>query len=137
MMKLFSALLILLFSVVTHAEVVVIVHPSNNNSFAKDEVEALFMVKKSSFADGSKASAYYLSADDPVRHQFDEKLLGKSSSQLKAYWSKLVFTGKGTPPPELSNSSEAVAKVAGDVTAIAYVDKTAVNDGVKVVYTLP
>ena len=137
MMKSFSALLILLFSLSTYAEVVVIVHPSNNNSFTKDEVEALFMVKKSIYADGSKASAYYLSADDPVRHQFDEKALNKSSSQLRAYWSKLVFTGKGTPPPELGNSSEAVAKVAGDVNAIAYVDKAAVKDGVKVVYTLP
>ena len=137
MMKLFSALLILLFSVATYAEVVVIVHPSNNNSFTKEEIESLFMVKKSSFADGSKASAYYLSADDVARHQFDEKVLGKSSSQLKAYWSKLVFTGKGTPPPELSNSSDAVAKVAGDASAIAYVDKAAVKEGVKVVFTLP
>lgn len=136
-MKLFSALLILLFSVATYSEVVVIVHPSNNNSFAKDEIEALFMVKKSSFADGANASAYYLSADDPVRHQFDEKILGKSSSQLKAYWSKLVFTGKGTPPPELGNSAEAIAKVAGDTSAIAYVDKAAVKDNVKVVFTLP
>lgn len=137
MMKLFSALLILLFSVATYAEVVVIVHPSNNNSFAKEEIESLFMVKKSSFGDGGKASAYYLSADDPVRHLFDEKVLGKSSSQLKAYWSKLVFTGKGTPPPELGNSAEAVTKVAGDPSAIAYVDKSAVKDGVKVVFTLP
>lgn len=137
MMKLFTALLILLFSVATYAEVVVIVHPSNNNSFTKEEIESLFMVKKSGFADGSKASTYYLSADDPVRHQFDEKVLGKSSSQLKAYWSKLVFTGKGTPPPELSNSAEAIAKVAAEPSAIAYVDKTAVKDGVKVVFTLP
>lgn len=137
MMKLFTALLILLFSVATYAEVVVIVHPSNNNSFTKEEIESLFMVKKSGFADGSKASAYYLSADDPVRHQFDEKVLGKSSSQLKAYWSKLVFTGKGTPPPELSNSAAAIAKVAAEPSAIAYVDKTAVKDGVKVVFTLP
>ncbi len=137
MMKLFSVLLILLSSAMSYAEVVVIVHPSNNNSFAKDELEALFMAKKSSFADGSKATVYYLSADDGNRHQFDEKVLGKSSSQLKAYWSKLVFTGKGTPPPELSNSVEAVAKVAAEPSAIAYVDKTAVKDGVKVVFTLP
>lgn len=136
-MKLFSILLMLLFSLASYADVVVIVHPSNNNSFAKEDVEALFMVKKSTFSDGSKASAFYLSADDPVRHQFDEKVLGRSSSQLKAYWSKLVFTGKGTPPPELTSSAEAVAKVAGDASAIAYVDKSAVNGGVKVVFNLP
>lgn len=137
MKKLLSALFILLFSAATYAEIVVIVHPSNTSSFDKAELEALFMVKKSSYGNGQKASPYYLSADDPVRHQFDEKVLGRSSSQLKAYWSKLVFTGKGTPPPELGSSAEAVAKVAGDVSAIAYVDKAAVKDGVKVVFTLP
>ncbi len=136
-MKMISALFIYLLSAAVYAEVVVIAHPSNNNSFSKEELEALFMVKKSSFADGAKATAYYLSADDTVRHQFDEKVLGKSSSQLKAYWSKLVFTGKGTPPPELGNSAEAVAKVAAEPSAIAYVDKAAVKDGVKVVFTLP
>jgi ABC-type phosphate transport system substrate-binding protein len=140
-MKIIHSLLICLVSAVASAaafaEVVVITHPSNNNTFAKDELEALFMVKKSSFADGSKATVYYLSADDGNRHQFDEKVLGKSSSQLKAYWSKLVFTGKGTPPPELGNSAEAVAKVAAEPSAIAYVDKAAVKDGVKVVFTLP
>jgi ABC-type phosphate transport system substrate-binding protein len=136
-MKIIYSLLIFLFSAAAQAEVVVIVHPSNGNTFAKDEIEALFMVKKSTFSDGGKASVYYLSADDANRHQFDEKILGRSSSQLKAYWSKLVFTGKGTPPPELNNSAEAVAKVAAEPGAIAYVDKSAVKDGVKVVFTLP
>ncbi len=119
------------------AEVAVIVHPSNANSLSQQDLEPLFMTKKSAFADGSKASPYYLAADDAVRNQFDEKVLGKSSTQLKAYWSKLVFTGKGTPPPELANSAEAVAKVAADPTAIAYVDKGAVTGAVKVVLTLP
>jgi hypothetical protein len=119
------------------AEIVVVVHPSNNNAVTQADLEPLFMVKKSTFADGTKASPYYLTADDAVRNQFDEKILGKSSGQLKAYWSKLVFTGKGTPPTELTNSAEAVAKVAADPAAIAYVDKGAVTGAVKVVLSLP
>lgn len=136
-MKLITALVLMIASLQLHAEVVVIVHPSNSNSFTSEEVESLFMTRKSTFADGGKVTPYYLVANDAVRNQFDEKVLGKSTSQLKAYWSKLVFTGKGTPPTELANSAEAVAKVANDPTAIAYADKSAVTDGVKVVLTLP
>lgn len=136
-MRILFAILCCCVCVGVAAEVAVIVHPSNNNSFTQQELESIFMVKKSAFADGSKAAPYYLVADDAVRNQFDEKILGKSSSQLKAYWSKLVFTGKGTPPAELANSAEAVAKVAADPAAIAYVDKSAVTGAVKVVLTLP
>lgn len=119
------------------ADVAVIVHPSNKNTFALGDVESIFMLKKSTFADGSKASPFYLSGEDAARNLFNEKALGKSSSQLKAYWSKLVFTGKGTPPPELPSSADAVAKVAADPTAVAYVDKSAVTAAVKVVLSLP
>ena len=136
-MKILLCVLGLFLSAGVLAETAVIVHPSNNNAVAQADLEPLFMVKKSTFADGSKASPYYLSADDAVRNQFDEKILGKSSGQLKAYWSKLVFTGKGTPPTELANSAEAVAKVAADPTGIAYVDKSAVTSAVKVVLSLP
>jgi ABC-type phosphate transport system substrate-binding protein len=119
------------------ADVAVIVHPSNAAAITPADLEQIFMVKNKNFAGGSKATVYYLAAGDATRTQFDDKVLRKSSSQLKAYWSKLVFTGKGTPPAELPSSAEAVAKVAADPSGIAYVDKSAVNDNVKVVTTIP
>ena len=54
---------------------------------------------------------------------------------MQAYWSKLVFTGKGTPPDELASSADAVAAVAKHENAIAYVDSAAVDGSVKVVTT--
>lgn len=136
-MKLIVLLLSFAAPLSSLADVAIIVHPSNKNAFALTDVESIFMLKKSTFADGSKASPFYLSGDDTARNLFNEKALGKSSSQLKAYWSKLVFTGKGTPPPELPSSAEAVAKVAADPAAVAYVDKSAVTSAVKVVLSLP
>ncbi|HRH78638.1 MAG TPA: phosphate ABC transporter substrate-binding protein [Cellvibrionaceae bacterium] len=136
-MKSIVLLLSLIVSLDALADVAVIVHPSNKNTFALEDIESIFMVKKSTFSDGSKASPFYLSGEEATRTLFNEKALGKSSSQLKAYWSKLVFTGKGTPPPELPSSTEAVAKVAADPTAVAYVDIKAVTSAVKVVLSLP
>lgn len=120
-----------------YADVVVIVHPSNQNSVSKDDLEAIFLGRRATFADGNRASPFYLVAGDAARDQFDEKILGRSTSQLRAYWSKLMFTGKGTPPSELGNSAEAVAKVASDTSAIAYVNEAAVSDSVKVVFKVP
>lgn len=136
-MRLLPIVFCIIFPLSAAADVAVIVHPSNKNTFAPADVESIFMLKKSTFADGSKASVFYLGGDENTRNAFNEKALGKSSSQLKAYWSKLVFTGKGTPPPELPTAADAVAKVAADPSAVAYVDKSAVTPAVKVVLSLP
>jgi len=60
-------------------------------------------------------------------------VLKKSASQLKAYWSKLLFTGKGTPPKEIGSDAEMVSLVASNPNMIGFVDAAAVNDSVKVV----
>lgn len=136
-MKIYYLIFVIMVPLKSLADVAVIVHPSNKNALAVGDLESIFMMKKTTFSDGSKATPFYLAGDESVKNMFNEKALGKSSSQLKAYWSKLVFTGKGTPPPELPSSAEAVAKVAADPTAVAYVDKSAVTSEVKVVLSLP
>lgn len=116
------------------ADVAVIVNPAAGDVSA-DEVQRIFLGKKSSFSDGSKATPYYLPEGAAERATFDQQALGKSSAQLKAYWSQLVFTGKGTPPAELASSQAAKAKVAAEKDAIAYVDASVVDGSVKVVAT--
>lgn len=130
---LMTALIFSFFSSQVFAEVVVIVNPSVSAEVSSEDIKKIFLGKSSKLADGTKITPYYLAGGDAAREAFDNNALGKSSSQLKAYWSKLVFTGKGTPPKELDSSAQAVATVAGDASAIAYVDSAAVNDSVKVV----
>ena len=45
--------------------------------------------------------------------------------------------GKGQPLPSVGGDADVVAKVAGEADAIGYVDAAAVNDSVKVLFTLP
>ena len=52
-------------------------------------------------------------------------------------WSKLVFTGKATPPKEYAGNAEVKKAAATDPKAIGYIDKSAVDDTVKVILTLP
>ncbi len=70
----------------------------------------------------------------PVRAQFYSKVAGKDEAQVKAIWSKLVFTGKAKPPKELASNADVVKAVAADPSAIGYVDKSALDSSVKVVY---
>lgn len=125
---------LLLLSASAQAEIVVIVNPAVG-AVSQDDVQRIFLGKKSSFEDGSTATPYYLPESSAERTVFDQKALGRSPAQLKAYWAQLVFTGKGKAPAELASSAAAKEKVATDKSAIAYVDSSVVDSSVKVVAT--
>ncbi|WP_438862292.1 substrate-binding domain-containing protein [Neptunicella sp.] len=126
---------LMLLSSIARADIAVIVHPSNADAMDANDISKIFLGKSSSFPGGSKAVPVNQGEDQAARTEFDDKVLNKSASQLKAYWSKLLFTGKGSPPQNQANDSEVIALVASNPNIIGYVDAAAVNDSVKVVAT--
>jgi len=71
-----------------------------------------------------------------VRKQFYSKITDKSASQIKSTWSRLTFSGKGTPPKEVSNSADVKKQVSSNLSDIGYIEKSAVDGSVKVLYTI-
>lgn len=122
----------LLLSQLAFAEVAVIVHPSNNNALDEATVAKIFLGREKSFADGKSVVPVSLSETAAASTAFNDTVLKKSSSQLKAYWSKLVFTGKGTPPKEITSDEEMIKLVATNPSLIGYVDASKVDASVKV-----
>lgn len=114
------------------AEIVVIVNPKNQASRMFSEQAAQFFIGKSTLF-----TPVEFNEGSPVRNEFYTKVLGKDSAQVKSIWSKLVFTGKGTAPKEYGSAAEVKKAVAGDVTAIGYLEKSQVDDTVKVILTVP
>jgi ABC-type phosphate transport system substrate-binding protein len=112
---------------------VVIVHPSNADAVDKKVVENIFLGKTKTFPGGAQAVPVNMEESQGLRGEFDNKVLGKSSSQLKSYWSQKVFTGKGTPPKEVASIDEMIKLVASNPNIIGYIDSSQANDSVKVV----
>jgi ABC-type phosphate transport system substrate-binding protein len=114
------------------AEIVVIVNKDNPASRMFSEQASQFFLGKSAMftpidqGEGSK-----------IRAEFYQKVADKDPAQVKAIWSKLVFTGKATPPKEFKSNAEVKKAVADDPKAIGYIDKSAVDESVKVILTLP
>lgn len=125
---------LLAFSSVSNAEVVVVVSAKSAVSpLSKQEVSDLFLGKASAFPGGGVAVPVDQAEGAPARDEFHSKVTGKSGAQLKSYWSKQVFSGKGTPPKELANSDEVKKLVAANPSTIGYLDKAAVDASLKVV----
>ncbi|MGX5173407.1 phosphate ABC transporter substrate-binding protein [Aliikangiella sp. IMCC44653] len=115
------------------AEVAVIVHPSNANNLSADDIKRIFLGKMKKYPNGSSVLPVNQDSSSAARDEFNDKVLGKSASQVKAYWSKLVFSGKGSPPKEASNQDEVIQLVKDNQSVIGYVDASKVDPGVKVV----
>lgn len=118
------------------SDVAVIVNKSVADSMSEADISNLFLGKTKAFPNGSQAVPIDQSPGSAARNTFYSKLTGKDDSQLKAYWSRLIFTGKGQPPKEVGGDTDVVGLVGGNPNMIGYVDAGAVNDTVRVVATL-
>lgn len=134
-MKTLLFLFTLLFSASTWAGIAVIVHPSNGSALGQAEISRIFLGKMKSFPGGGQAIPINQSEGSGPRGNFEKAMLKKSASQIKAYWSKLVFTGKGTPPKEVSSDAEVIDLIKANPNLIGYIDESAVTPDVKVITT--
>ncbi|MCU9951510.1 MULTISPECIES: phosphate ABC transporter substrate-binding protein [unclassified Pseudomonas] len=113
------------------AEVAVIVNAGASASPSQSDVANIFLGKNKSLKGVDQKDW------NATKEKFYTAVTSKNEAQLKSYWSGLVFTGKGQPLPTVAGDADVVAKVAAEADAIGYVDKAAVTDKVKVLFTLP
>jgi ABC-type phosphate transport system substrate-binding protein len=102
------------------------------NSLASNQVADIFLGKTSRFPDGTLAVPIDLGEDSPAREKFYVQLTGKSPAQMKAHWSKIIFTGRGQPPRQVAGNAEARRAIAENPQAIGYIDANQVDSSVKV-----
>lgn len=111
----------MMLSVLTFAEVEVIVHPSNGAALDKDSIQRIYLGKTRAFPGGGEAVAISLKEGSGPEGEFTKNVLGKSAKQLKAYWAKMVFTGKGTPPRQIDSAAEMVNLISANPNLIGFV----------------
>lgn len=127
---------LLLSASLASAEVVVIVNAASPISSASaDDIAQVYLGKRSELG-GNDVVPVDQSEGNAPRGVFYDKVVQKNESQLTAYWSRLIFTGKGSPPKQVGGDADVVDAVAMDEEAVGYVDSSAVAEGVKVIYTV-
>lgn len=114
------------------AEVVVVVSArSTLSALSKNQILDIFLGKANRFPDGSQAVPIDRNEDSDVRQEFYMKFANKSPAQVKAYWTSIIFTGRGQPPREITNGVELKKFLAENPSAISYIDKDLLDSSVK------
>lgn len=115
---------------------VVVGAKSSISSLNAEQVSALYLGKTDKLPSGDMALPLDQAAGSTVRGNFYEKVTGKSEAQVKSAWSRLVFSGKGTPPKEVASSADVKKLVSTNPNTIGYIEKSAVDSSVKVIFSV-
>jgi len=114
-------------------DVVVVVHPSNPlMEMSIADVKKIYLGKKKFFPGGEKAIPGDQPKDTQSRTFFYDEIIGKSEAKLKIYWSRLIFTGKGTPPRIIGIDRVIKKWVANQPQAIGYIMRSEADNTVKI-----
>ena len=83
---------------------------------------------------GAAVKPLDLPGGDVTRNLFYRNVTGKTAEQMKSYWARMIFTGRGMPPREVSSEQEMGLLVGSDSAFVGYLEETRVPEGLKVVY---
>ena len=105
---------------------VVVIHPSNpHRKLSRKFVGNVFLKKTTRWPDGGVVRPVDLLADSTVREKFSDDVIKRSVAEVKSYWQQIIFSGRDTPPPELSDDDAVLKFVAKNGGAIGYVSGSA------------
>jgi ABC-type phosphate transport system substrate-binding protein len=114
-------------------EVAVVSAKSAVTTLSKSQVADIFLGKTTRFPDGRQAVPIDQSEGTLARDEFYAWITGKSAAQMKAYWSRIIFTGRGQPPKAVPSSTETKKLVAANPNTIGYIEPKLVDDTLRVV----
>lgn len=114
------------------AEVVVVVSPQSSiRTLSKSQVADIFLGKARRFPNGAEATPVDQAEGSQARDEFYMTFTARSQAQIKAYWSKIVFTGRGQPPFAVSGAAELKRRIAANPGAIGYIDRSQLDSSVR------
>jgi hypothetical protein len=108
-------------------ELRLIVHSSNRvSALGAPEVSRFYLEEDAQWPNGRLVLAVDQSPESPVRMMFSHEILGRDVAAVRAHWRRLIFQGRGVPPPTRGSDQEVVLFVSANPNAIGYVSSSAI-----------
>ena len=103
------------------------------SSLEKAEVAKMFMKQSVKWASGLSIEPVDQSPAAGVRERFSADILDKPTGAVQSAWQRIIFSGRGVPPAELSSDEQVLYFIFEHHGGIGYVSEGAATDRVKVV----
>ena len=136
-MKTLLVLLLVVLSSLAQGQVVVVVAKNSTiDTLDNQYIANIFLTRTNRFPNGEKAMPVELAQSD-IRATFYQEISGKSPMELTAYWTTLIFSGRGRPPKGYGEIAALIERLEKTPNAISYLSLAQVTEKLKVVYQFP
>jgi hypothetical protein len=136
-LRLLIALIAIALTGTAAAEIVVVTRAHGAiESLTREEAEQLYLGRLSALRDGTPVKLLDLPSG-PIRDAFYAALIGKNAAQTRAYWSRMVFTGRARPPREVLDVEQMREQLRSDPGFIGYLPSAEVDADLRVLVRLP
>jgi ABC-type phosphate transport system substrate-binding protein len=98
------------------------------SSLSEQAVTDLYLGRLAQLGSGQRVEVVDLPPGHPARDEFYTQVLGRDPTQIRAYWAKRIFTGKGTPPATRPDEKAVIKWVSEAPGRIGYVRSEALDD---------
>lgn len=116
--------------------VVVAAKDSTLKELSKSQIQKIYLGKVKTLPSGD-AIVPLDQNNEKLKRKFYSKVIGKNGSALKAYWARLIFTGRGQPPQQLIDDNDVINFVKEEKTSIGYISLSSVDDSLIILYKVP
>lgn len=111
----------------------VIVHPGvSQQTLSVKTLRAIFGMRLHSWPDGTSVKVFVLGDEHPLHQSFSKGVLNIFPYRLRAAWERLIYSGTGQAPSEVSSEQEMRARIAETPGAIGYLGGGMVDDSIYV-----
>ena len=107
-------------------------------SLSRDQVVNIFLGRFRQLPDGTTALPVDQPEALPLRAAFYRLLVNKNPAEIRAYWARLVFSGKTAPPHQAGTPEEVLQWLRDRPGAIGYLDAERLErePGIRAVFNL-
>ena len=117
--------------------VVVVSAASAIGPLDQDAVTNIFLGRYRRLSTGDTAQPIDQPEASALRAEFYRKLVNKDVNEINAYWSRLIFSGRTSPPLQASSAAEVTALLLARPSGIAYMERSQVDKRLRIVMEFP
>ncbi len=97
-----------------------------------NDLRAIFAIQRPTWSNGERIHVFVLADDDPLHREFTKTRLNMFPHQFRRIWDRLLFSGTGQPPKEVSSPKEMIEKISTIPNSIGYAESAPENDSIRI-----
>ncbi|MFV1982707.1 MAG: hypothetical protein ACC657_04140 [Thiohalomonadales bacterium] len=134
---LFLMYLSFIFSSDSYADIIIITNENSPiNEISETKLKKLWLGKTKKIKSIGRIYIIDLPENNTETRIFYKNIINKKPKQVKAYWAKISFIGKGFPPKVVEDDSAVIKWVLEKNNRIGYINSKSKTKNIKILYTI-